>query len=231
MQQLRVFSTIFLLLCCFEYAAAQTGFYRAGTKEEGETIELRGDGTFTYHVFTPFARSSSDGKWQAKGDKIVLHSNNQVQFKVEERQNPDVADLQITLVAPDIEQGARQIEKVLLNDKAKFQKNNDRALQYLEERSRIQASGSQYQRDSIKTAYVPQHYVCSEYDGEARKITVFFDKKVIHHNVRNPSANDFTLIFLLDPNGLTRYFDQEEWTWTKKELTSPQKTLFKKGKK
>ncbi len=222
---------LFAFLLLTKQAAAQAGFYRAGSKDEGETLELRSNGTFTYHIFTPFSKSSSEGKWQTKGDKIILHGDKQVQFKVMERLNPDVADLQIIFEAPDVEQGARQIEKVLLNDKGKFYKNNDRALQYLEERSRLNASGTQFQRDSIRTAYVPQHYICSDYDGEAQKISVFFDKKVIHHLVQNPSANDFLLVFLLDPNGLTRYFDQEEWTWTKKELLSPQNTVFKKGKK
>lgn len=221
-----------LLFCNFSYLCAQTGVYNRTDKDVTETMELRGNGSFTYTYHTGFAKSFTEGTWKAEGKTIVFRSNKQIVLKVEESLNNNSQSLKITLNAPSARKGPRNVEKVLFNEQIPCSKDEEFALNYLKKYNELMTTGSAAQKDSLKMSFAPRLYTSSEFSGKTDSIFILFDKKKVVYTPIEPSSNEYNIKIILDEDSMYRYFNDEVWQWIdKKILAPPTGEAFKKGKK
>jgi hypothetical protein len=213
------------------FSFAQTGTFIQTIQNGKEILEILPNKTFDYHYQTAWAKSHTHGYWKQDGDKLILHSEKQLKYTVSSSPAAGKEDLLVILTSSSNKKGAQKIEKVFFNKDSPCFKNNDKALEMLEQYNRIMNSGSHAQRDSLKNAYVPQYYTCPDFNQKLDKLVILFDKKILTVKPEDPSHNQVQVAIEADENPVTRYFNQEEWAWDKKQLVSPRQEVFKKGKK
>lgn len=211
---------------------AQAGYYKTEQKTGGESLELLADGRFTYTIATAWSKATTEGRWKTEANKLILHSDKQLEFTVSEQKDPKDEGFCLNIIANSADEGPKLIDKVLFGDKKPFKKDNSRSLAYLEQYNKIASSGTPAQRDSLKRAYTPQYFSYNAYEGIADTVRLLFDRKEIVYTLKDKTANLLIFDFKLDANPLFRYFKNEAWEFVgRKEIHSPQGAIFKKGKK
>lgn len=227
----------YLTFACFLYlninlVAAQAGFYRYTGKDFTETLELLENGQFIYSNLQPWAKGQSKGTWKVQSDILILHSDKQISYEIIEEEDKKAEALYLTITAKSVDNGPRKIEKIKVNNEANMSNDNANSLAYLEQYNRINTMGTRQQRDSLKNAFVPRHYVYDDYEGFIDSLNLSFDKQELSLQLKNPKSNRITIVFDLDTNPMYRYFNQQKWQFLgKKEILSPEGYHFKKAKK
>lgn len=232
MSMLKYLTFACLLYLNLNLIYGQAGFYKYTGSDFSETLELLENGRFIYCNIQPWAKAESKGTWKVQNNAIILHSDKQINYEIIEEQDNKKESLHLIITAKSSDNGPRKIEKVQVNNTANMSNDNANSLAYLEQYNRIKTSGTREQRDSLKNAFVPRHYIYNDYMGFIENLNVYFDKKQISLQLQNPQSNKVTIIFDLDTNPLYKYFNQQKWEIaSKKELLSAEGNHFKKAKK
>ena len=227
----------YLTFACFLYLNlnilyAQAGFYKYTQKDFTETLELLENGNFIYNNLQDWSKTESKGKWKIQNNQLILHSEHQIQFELIEEEDNKKECLYLVITSTSKDKGPQKINQILINGNGKMMNDNSNSLAYLEKHSRIMNTGTKAQRDSLKEAYIPLHYLYDDYSGTVENIEIFFDKRKVNIPITNPKANHIKVIFNLEGKGTYRYFNQEAWTFVnKKEILSKEGQSFKRAKK
>jgi|GEM_PF-5009392 len=222
----KIFWMFLLLFIPISSVWAQEGSYTYKDKDIEIQLKLNKKGRFEYVRIEKWARLSAQGNWKAKGDKLFLQSDYQIDsFLVQsDSLSHGPENFSLCINALSAQAAPKEIGNLIINDNIHCRQDQDKLLATIEERGKIQRAGTAEEREALAKTYAPLYYNCKLPKGEnlAQVELQINGQSSFFYPEQNKHHKHFEFTFRLSPSKQYAYLKPQVWTIKRRKLIDPQ---------